>query len=59
MWVWQEKGELTLAWAGPWTGGSLKVILAYKIKLHADAEAASDLREKKSSVAGAAEGYRW
>jgi len=50
---------LTLAWAGPWTGGSLKVILAYKIKLHADAEAASDLREKKSSVAGAAEGYRW
>lgn len=56
---WQAEGELTLAWAGPWTGVSLKIIPAYRKKLCADAEAASELTEKKSLVAGAAEGSKW
>lgn len=56
---WQEEGEFTLAWAGAWTGGSLKVIPGHEKKLCADADTASTLTEKKMLVAGAAEGSGW
>lgn len=52
----QEEDELTLAWAGTWAGETLKVIPAYKKKLCADTDAASERKGKKNVVA---EGSEW
>lgn len=43
---WQEEGELTLTWAGAWSGGSPKVIPVNKKKLRVDADGAFKLKEK-------------